>query len=93
MRIEKGHKSVFTPAVVKRIEQALSNQYQEPIQIVIECTLSQATTPAVAKRMTQESKHQFAEAALQTDPFFQKLQQEFSAELVKSSIAPLEDSL
>jgi DNA polymerase-3 subunit gamma/tau len=93
LRIEKGHKSVFTPAVVKRIEQALSNQYQEPIQIVLECTLSQASTPAVAKRMTQESKHQLAEAALQTDPFFQQLQQEFSAELVKSSIVPLEDSL
>ncbi len=93
LRIEKGHESVFTPAVVQRIEQALSNHYQEAIKIALECTLTQASTPAVAKRITQENKHQLAEAALQIDPFFQQLQQEFSAELVKSSIAPLEDSL
>lgn len=93
LRIEKGHESVFTSATVKRLEDALSNYYQQPIQIVLDCTQAPTSTPAEAKRISQENKLQLAEEALQTDQFFQQLQQEFSAELVKSSIAPLEDSL
>lgn len=93
LRIEAGHKSVFTPAIIQRIEQALSNHYQESVHIILDSIQTKVATPAVAKRIAQENKHQVAEVALQTDPFFQQLQQEFSAELVKASITPLEDSL
>lgn len=93
LRIEKGHESVFTPTVVKRIEEALSNHYHQPIQIALERSSIQTATPAIAKRQSQENKHQLAETAILTDPLFQQLQSSFSAELVKSSVAPLKDSL
>ena len=41
----------------------------------------------------QQKNHVNAEAALQNDTFFQQLQKEFSAELVKNSIVSLKDDL
>ena len=92
-RIEKGHESVFTTTVIKRLEQALTNHYQEPIKITLQIVETQASTLAIAKRITQENQHQYAEAVIQGDPFFQQLQQDFSGELIKTSIESNKDSL
>jgi DNA polymerase-3 subunit gamma/tau len=90
---ENGHKSLFTPSIIKRLEEALSTYYCETIQIILQNSKLQAETPASTRRQAQESQLQVAENALQTDPFFQQLKQEFSAELIKSSIAHAKDDL
>lgn len=93
LRVEKGYASVFTSAVISRLESALTDHYHEPIKISLQHIQSATSTPATAKRVAKENQLQRAETALEEDPFFQRLQQEFSAELVKTSIAPLKDSL
>jgi DNA polymerase-3 subunit gamma/tau len=93
IRVENGHKSVFTQTVLTRIEDALSRYYGEEIQVCLQFVNEQASTPAAAKRFAHENQHQLAEAALDNDPFLKQLQHEFSAEIIKSSIAPLKDSL
>ena len=93
LRVEKGYSSVFTPSVIVRLEQALANHYHEPIKITLLHNELLTQTPATAKRVAKENQHQIAEAALQDDPFFLQLKQEFSAEVVKTSIAALKDSL
>lgn len=93
LRVETGYASVFTSAVISRLESALTAHYHEPIKISLQHVQSATSTPATAKRVAKENQLQLAAAALEGDPFFQQLQQEFSAELVKTSIAPIKDSL
>jgi DNA polymerase-3 subunit gamma/tau len=94
LRMTKGHQSLFTSTVLKRIEEALTRYYEESIKVSIESHESIIrTSPAQQKKRSQEKQHHEAEAALYNDPFFQQLQQAFSAELVKNSIAPVKDGL
>lgn len=93
LRIARGHQTLFTPTLLTRIETALSHYYQTPIKITLNSDQSVQTSPAQQKEQITQKKHQKAELALQNDPMFQQLQQEFSAELVKNSIVPLKDGL
>lgn len=87
LRVEKGHQSVFTLSVLSRIEQSLSNYYGEKISLSLNSDQLVSSSPILQKQMIQKKQQQDAETALQNDPFFQQLQQEFSAELVKNSIS------
>ena len=78
---------------MSRIEQSLSNYYNEKIKLSLNSDQLVSSSPLLQKQVTQKIQHQNAESALQNDPFFQQLQQEFSAELVKNSISLLKDSL
>jgi DNA polymerase-3 subunit gamma/tau len=93
LRVAKGHQSVFTTAVISRIEQGLTNYYKETIKLALSSDEMVLSSPAQQRQRSQKKMHEDAEAALQEDPFFQQLQEEFSAELVKNSIAPLKDGL
>jgi len=93
LRIARGHQSVFTTTVVSRIEQELTNYFKEPIKLVLRSDEQVLSSPAQQKKIVQEKQHQDAEISLQNDPFFQQLQQQFSAEVVKNSITPLKDDL
>lgn len=88
LRVAKGHQSLFTPTVLTRIEQALGNYYQEGIKITLNTDNSVQSSPAQQKEQATQQRQEKAEAALQSDPMFQQLQKEFSAELVKNSIVP-----
>lgn len=93
LRIEKGHQSLFTPTIVGRIQQALTSYYKEEIKLSIQSDEEVVSSPALQRKETQARNHQQAETALRDDPFFQTLQEEFSAELVKNSIVPIKDPL
>ncbi len=93
LRVAKGHQSVFTTSVITRIEQAFADYYQGKIKLTLKSDEEVRSSPAQQKTMTQKKQQQDAETALQNDPFFQQLQQEFSAELIKNSIAPTKDDL
>ncbi|ARH01648.1 DNA polymerase III subunit gamma/tau [Legionella micdadei] len=93
LRVAKGHRSLFTPAVVNRIEQALGIYYGELIKINLSTEDSIHSSPAQQKQIAQNQQQQEAEINLQNDPIFQQLRQEFSAELVKNSIVPVKDEL
>lgn len=91
--VAKGHQSLFTPTVTTRIEQALSAYYNESIKIILSSDKPVHSSPAQQKQISQDLLHKNAETNLLNDPFFQQLQQEFSAELVKNSIVPIKDEL
>ena len=93
LQIAKKHHSIFTPTVIKRINDALTNYFKETITVVLECDAAVLSTPAQQKIETLHQQHQDAETSLQNDPFFQQLQQEFSAKLVENSIAQRKDDL
>ena len=93
LRVSKGHQSVFTSAVIKRIEQGLDNYYKEVVKLTINTDEVVLSTPAQQRMHAQTKVHADTTTALQNDPFFQLLQEEFSAELVRNSVAPLKDEL
>ncbi|WP_028373764.1 DNA polymerase III subunit gamma/tau [Legionella lansingensis] len=93
LRVAKGHRSLFTPAVTGRIEQALTTYFKETIKIALNSDEAVYSSPAQQKQILQNQRQQEAEVSLQQDPFFQQLKQEFAAELVKNSIAPVKDEL
>jgi DNA polymerase III subunit gamma/tau len=89
LRVDKGHQSLFTPTVLTRIETALKDHYQSVVKITLNSDESVHSSPAQQKEQATQKKQQTAETALQNDPMFQQLRQEFSAELVKNSLVPL----
>ncbi|AWN75675.1 TPA: DNA polymerase III subunit gamma/tau [Legionella anisa] len=93
LRVAKGHQSLFTPTILSRIEVALGQYYQNQVKIILNSDESVQSSPAQQKEQAMQQKQLKAEAALNNDPMFQQLQQEFSAELVKNSIVPLKDDL
>ena len=93
LRVARGHQSLFTPTIMTRIETALAGYYQGPVKIILNSDEMVQSSPAQQKERATQQKQQNAEAALQNDPLFQQIQQEFSAELVKNSIVPLKDDL
>ncbi len=93
LRVSPRHNSVFTKSVITRIEQGLSNYYKEEIKLKLINDDKIKFTPAQQKSEIQKKANDDAVLALQGDQFFQQLQQEFSAELVRDSIVPLKDDL
>ncbi|HHT0592766.1 TPA: DNA polymerase III subunit gamma/tau [Legionella anisa] len=93
LRVAKGHQSLFTPTILSRIEMALGQYYKNQVKILLNSDESVQSSPAQQKEQAMQQKQLKAEAALNNDPMFQQLQQEFSAELVKNSIVPLKDDL
>ena len=91
LQIEKGHQSLFTPQVQKQVEKALSEFYNEKTLVSLEYTEQISSSPAVQKKNNQEKMISDATSALHNDPFFQQLQDEFSAELQENSITSLKD--
>lgn len=92
LRITRGHESLFTPQIIQRIEKALANYYKETIKIVL-TTGEALQSPAQQNQMIKNQRQLNAEAELQNDVLFQRLQQEFSATVLKNSIVALEDEL
>jgi DNA polymerase III subunit gamma/tau len=91
--ITKGHQSLFTPTLTKRIEQALEAYYKESIKIIFTSAASVQSSPAQQKQIAQNRCQQDAESKLLNDPFLQRLKQEFSAELAENSIVPAKGEL
>ena len=91
LRIAKGHRSVFTPSVIRRIEQGLTQHFQRPLTVQLNMDGPLSLTPAQLQNEEASARQKTTETALQNDPFFQQLQQAFSTELVKNSITPILD--
>lgn len=86
LRVEKAHQSLFTDAVQKRIAQALSDHYGEPIRITLQYCDHPPDSPAAQQKINEQQRLKTQATALETDPVFQKIQQEFSANWVLDSI-------
>ena len=93
LKVEKAHKSVFTAPVIERIQSGLSDYYQEPVRLTFEYHDKLLDSPAAKKKITDNENQQKFAMALQSDPVFQQIQKEFSADLVKDSVSALQDSL
>ena len=88
---DKAHESLFTSSVISTIEKALSAVYARPTKVMIQAGELPNPSPAKIKQQEADEKLKSASESLEQDVFFKRLQEEFSAELVKNSIASLKD--
>ena len=88
---DKAHESLFTASVITTIEKALSAVYAKPTKVMIKAGELPNPSPAIIKQQEADERLKSASNSLEQDVFFKRLQEEFSAELVKNSIASLKD--
>lgn len=88
---DKAHESLFTPSVINNIENSLSNLFAKKTKILLQTGKLPKPSPANIKQQTADENLKSASESLDQDVFFKRLQEEFSAELVKNSIASLKD--
>lgn len=93
LRLTEGYRSLFTPAVIVRIENALTTYFQTPLKLKLEASARVDASPAQQKQREQREQHDEAQTALQDDAFFQQLQTTFSATLLKDSVTMRLDKL
>lgn len=93
LKAARGHQSLFTPSVIKKIEQELVLHLQQKIKLQIIFDESISASPAQKKQIQTNLNLQEAEACLIEDPVFQKLKDSFSAEFIKNSIEPHKNGL
>ncbi len=88
LRISKHHHSIFTSSVLTRLEQSLTAYFGETVRVSLNSDAPVLSSPIQEKQLNQQKQRSESEASLERDPFFQQLQQEFSANIVKNSISP-----
>lgn len=92
--IAPGHQSLFTANTIQHIEKACNKYYQRTYHLVLE--IQQDTpqeSPAQKKQASIQQKKQRAATDFESDPVLKKLEEKFSAEIVKNSISLHEDQL
>ncbi len=87
LKVEKSHQSIFTKPVITRIQDSLSAYYQETIRLTLQYQQESLDSPATQKKLADIKQHESFTQALQSDPVFQQLQKEFSADLIKDTVA------
>ncbi len=93
LRVTSGHYALFTPSIIKKVEQRLSDKAGRSMRLILQQEEATLASPAQNRQIAVEAQQQAAQAALSNDPFFQSLQQTFSGELLKDSVESREDSL
>ena len=88
---DKAHETLFTNSVITTIEKALSAVYAKPTKLIVQTGELPNPSPAKIKQNIADERLKSASESLEQDVFFKRLQDEFSAELVKNSIASLKD--
>ena len=86
LKVGKSHQSIFTKAVISRIQDALAAYYQETLQVQLQYEANLTDTPAAQKKVADDKQQEAYLCALQEDPIFQQLQKEFTADLLKDSV-------
>ena len=73
------------------IEQALSQQLNEKVQVMIELSSSGGTTPAKLDDQRNVERQRAAEAAIESDPTIRALKEKFGATVRSGSVQPADN--
>ncbi len=89
--VAASHRSLFTPAISKKIQQAVEDHYKINIKLTIK--ESNNTTPAEQKQYQKEEDRTKALEILDNDSALDTIKQVFSAEIYKDSVELLKDGI
>lgn len=86
LQVEKKHESLFTKPVITRLEESLSQYFGEAKRVHLAFSTHGVVSPAVQKKEQEAAARQEANAQLEQDIFFKKLQTEFAGEVINDSV-------
>lgn len=88
---DTAHESLFNKSVINILESSLSKLHNSTIKVNLKVDKHNSSTPAKIKQQVADKNLKEASESLEQDSFFKRLQDEFSAELIKNSIVSLKD--
>ncbi len=91
--VSSSHRSLFTPAVLKKIEESVFKMYAITVKISLQNTTENQLTPAKEKAIQQDENRQKAFDLLLEDPQLNTIKQVFSAEIRQDSVELLKDGI
>ncbi len=80
LHFDKNHRSLFTPGVLKKIEEELSKHYGQTIKINLQSDDQTPNTPAKKEQVQDQIKQAEHQAKLDADNAFQALKETFASE-------------
>ena len=83
------HKALMQDAMVRRINDALTNHFKRPLQLSITLTATNVETPADVEVRKAEQQQLNAEQAIYNDDKVQQIIKTFDAKIIKDSIKPV----
>ncbi|MCX7896575.1 MAG: DNA polymerase III subunit gamma/tau [Rhodocyclaceae bacterium] len=90
LRLSPAHKFLAGKLQQDKLREALSHYLGVPISLDIQLAKPQGTTPAEQRRKEQEARQEKAIAAIEGDPFVAEVCDLFDAEIIDSTIKPVE---
>ncbi len=88
LSLDKYGEDLLAPTTASQIEDALSELYNKPINLLINTQHLNDETPAERTGRKNQERQQQAEDLINNDPFVKDLQNRFKAQLVPNSIKP-----
>lgn len=91
--VSPSHRSLFTPAVLKKITEAVLQTYALQVKLTLQDKTEDQLTPAKHKEIEQDENRQKAFDLLLEDPALTTIKQVFSAEIRQDSVELLKDDI
>ncbi|MDP3560070.1 MAG: DNA polymerase III subunit gamma/tau [Legionellaceae bacterium] len=91
--LKESHRLLFTPVMLTRIQEALSNYVGHAVQIELISIDQEYVSPAQERKIHEQKVRDLAQDALESDPMFQALRSELSAEVIEDSMVFLRNEL
>lgn len=87
--LDPKHKALMQDAMLRRINEALTNHFKRPVQLNITLTATNVETPADVEVRKAEQQQLNAEQAIYNDDKVQQIIKTFDAKIIKDSIKPV----
>jgi len=88
LQIDAGHRHLLNDNVTARLAEALSQHFNEALQVDIRVGPVNAETPAAAAERVASDRRDRARESIETDPNIAALKATFDAEVINESIRP-----
>ena len=92
LALSPSHKHLLTSKMAQdRLQAALNDYYGRPVRLQVTVGADAASvTPAVVEQQAKQARQQQAEESIRQDPFVREAQAQLGAQLIETSIKPLQ---
>lgn len=89
LRLPPGHRHLLMRAGQDKLQQALCEYFETPVQLKIEVAEVQSVTPAANMQRERQERQEQAVEAIEQDGFVRDVIETFDATLIQASIKPI----
>ena len=90
LHLDPAHSALFNSTQQRRLNDALNQFHERPLNLTIELIKPEQETPAQAAARRRADRQRDAEASIQGDPYIQQMLAQFGASIRDDSIVPVD---